>query len=390
MPRHPSLASSVSRIRGSVFSSLADRLETHAGEVYPLHVGDTWMEPAEGCRMQDLTVEEHPGMHRYAPPHGLPALLDAIVERMRARLGVRIERDHLLVSAGATGALGAAVGAIVSPGEEVLILGPHWPLIDGIVRSFHGAPVVVPFIGVATDRESAVEVVEARRTRRTVAVYLSSPNNPTGRFIPPSWIAALVEWAARRGLWVLSDEVYEDYVYRGEHRYAWPIAPERTFSAHSFSKAFGMAGNRCGFVVGPPAAMAEVRKVATHSFYSAPTASQLAALRALGGAGDAWVARAREAYRDLGKKAAAALGVEEPEGSTFLFLDVAERLDGRGLAGFLEDCVEQGVFVAPGPSFGPYPTHVRVCFTAAPPDRLERGFARLAGVLGRRATGATA
>lgn len=384
MPRHPSLAPSVSSIRSSVFSSLADRLETHPGEVYPLHVGDTWMEPAEGCRMQDLTVDEHPGMHRYAPPHGLPALLDAIVERMRARLGVRIERDHVLVSAGATGALGAAVGAIVSPGEEILILGPHWPLIDGIVRSFHGVPVVVPFIGVATDPNSSVEIVEARRTRRTVALYLSSPNNPTGRVIPSSWIASLVEWAARRRLWVLSDEVYEDYVYRGEHRYAWTFAPERTFSVHSFSKAFGMAGNRCGFVVGPPAAMPEVRKVSTHSFYSAPTASQLAALRALGGAGDAWVSRAREAYFVLGKKAAAALGVDEPEGSTFLFLDVADRLDGRGLAGFLEDCVEQGVFVAPGPSFGPYPTHVRVCFTAAPPDRLERGFARLAGLLGRR------
>lgn len=383
MPRHPSLAPSVSGIRSSVFSNLAHRLEAYPGEVYPLHVGDTWMEPAEGCRMQDLTVEDYPGMHRYAPPHGLPALLDAIVDRMRVRFSRPLEREHLLVSAGATGGLGAAVGAIVAPGDEVLVLAPHWPLIDGIVRSFHGVPVPVPFMGVATDRASAVEIVSERCTGRTVALYLSSPNNPTGRVIPPAWIVALVEWAASKGLWILSDEVYEDYVYRGEHQYAWPVAPERTFSVHSFSKAFGMAGNRCGFLVGPPEAMAEVRKVSTHSFYSAPTASQLAALRALGGAGDEWVARARRMYLELGRKAASALGVPPPEGSTFLFLDVASRLDERGLGGFLEDCVEEGLFVAPGPSFGPYPTHVRLCFTAAPPDRLERGFQKLARLLGR-------
>ena len=64
-------------IGSSVFSSLAHRLASHRGEVYPLHVGDTWLEPADGCRMQDLTVEDHPGMHRYAPPHGMAPLLDA-------------------------------------------------------------------------------------------------------------------------------------------------------------------------------------------------------------------------------------------------------------------------------------------------------------------------
>jgi N-succinyldiaminopimelate aminotransferase len=76
------------------------------------------------------------------------------------------------------------------------------------------------------------------------------------------------------------------------------------------------------------------------------------------------------------------LGVAPPRGSTFLFLDVAERLDERGLDGFLEDCVDHGLFVAPGPSFGPYPTHVRVCFTAAPPELVDRGVAVLASLLG--------
>jgi aspartate/methionine/tyrosine aminotransferase len=373
----------VGDIAGNVYSALAHRLACHQGEVYPLHVGDTWMEPPEGCRMEDLKVAEWPGMHRYAPPQGMPALLDAIVEQTRRRSGAPTERDNVLIATGATGALGAVAGAIVGPGDEVLVLSPHWPLISGIVRSFHGVPVEVPFFGVADSPESAVEVAASYLGERTIALYLNTPCNPTGQILPRSWVEALVAWASRRDLWVMADEVYEDYVYGGEHTYSRPLAPERTFAVHSFSKAYGMAGNRCGFVIGPATAMVELRKVGLHSFYSTPTASQIAALRVLSGLGEPWIAQARAQYRAIGERVAARLGIEPPRGSTFLFLDVAGRLDERGLGGFLEDCVERGLFVAPGPSFGPYPRHVRLCFTAAPPDVVERGVEVLAGLLGR-------
>ncbi len=383
MPRYPQVDESVSRIRGSAFSGLADRLAAHRGEVYPLHVGDTWMEPAEGCRMQDLRVDENPGMHRYAPPRGLPALIDAVAERCRARSGVPTDRSNVLIAAGATGALGAAVGSIVAPGDEVLILAPYWPLIEGIVRTFDGRAVEVPFLGVVDSPQSAVEAVRERLTSRTVALYLSTPNNPTGRVVPASWIEALVEWARDEDLWLLSDEVYEDYVYSGSHTYCRSLAPERTFSAHSFSKAFGMAGNRCGYVAGPAAVMGTLLKVSTHAWYSTPTASQLAALRALDGRGDAWVAAARGLYEELGRFAAQRLGVETPQGSTFLFLDVSDRLGSRGLGGFLEECADHGLFLAPGPSFGSYPNHVRLCFTSAEPPVVKRGIETLAALLGR-------
>jgi N-succinyldiaminopimelate aminotransferase len=370
-------------MEGSLFSALAHRLQHLEGEVYPLHVGDTWTEPAVGCRMEDLCVADHPGMHRYASPHGLSTLLDAIIERHHSRTGVPVERDNVLVAAGATGALGATAGAILDPGDEVLLLAPYWPLIAGIIRSFGGQPVAVPYIGDVDDPGKVASHLEAYRTERTVALYVSTPNNPTGKVIPGAEIDALATWAADRGLWVLADEVYEDYVYRGEHRYARSVAPDRTFSVHSFSKAYGMAGNRCGYVVGPAEVMAQVRKVSTHTFYSTPTASQIAAVRALDGRGDAWVAEMKPAYQRAGDAAAERLGVDRPEGSQFLWLDVADRLDDRGLMGFLEDCLDQGLLVAPGPSFGPYPTHVRVCFTAAEPEITARGIETLARLIGR-------
>ena len=383
MPRHPGFSPSVHDIAGAVYSSLAHRLATYRGEVYPLHVGDTWMEPAEGCRMEDMKVAEHPGMHRYAPPQGLPVLLDAIAERVRQRTGVPTERDNVLVTTGATGGLAAVAGAIVAPGDEVLLLAPHWPLITGIVQSFHGVPVDVPFFDAADSPETAVEVVSALRTDRTIALYLNTPSNPAGKVIPRSWIEALVAWAQREDLWILADEVYEDYAYDGEHCYTRPLAPERTFASHSFSKAYGMAGNRCGYVVGPASAVGELRKIGMHSFYSTPTAAQLAALVALGPAGDDWVANARKLYQQAGEKTAARLGLEAPQGSAFLFFDVAQHLDERGLAGFLERCVDRGLFLSPGSSFGPYPTHVRLCFTAAPPDVTARGVEALAPLMGR-------
>jgi N-succinyldiaminopimelate aminotransferase len=383
MPRHPDFSKAMAEIEGAVFSSLAHRMAHYQGEIYPLHVGDTWLEPVTGCRMQDLSVDRHPGMHRYAPPQGMTDLIDAIATRSADRTGTPTTAANVLVTAGATGALGAVMGAILEPGDDVLILAPYWPLITGIVRCFRGNPVVVPLLGEADSAEDALRRVHERATRRTVALYLSTPNNPSGAVIPREWVEALVAWGSTHGLWIVSDEVYEDYVYRGEHVYARSLAPERTFSAHSFSKAFGMAGNRCGYVVGPDRVLGELCKISTHSFYSTPTASQLAALRALDGRGDAWIQEVKRLYREMGERAADRLGLAPPDGGTFLFVDVAEQLDDRGLVGFLEDCADRGLLLAPGPSFGPYPTHVRLCFTSAPPDVVDRGVEILATALAR-------
>jgi len=380
MPRFPDLSPSLAAVEGAVFTKLTRRPAAGAA-TYPLHIGDTWLDPPEGCRMEDLSAAEHPDLHRYAPPRGLPTLLEAVADRVAARTGVATEPAQVLITAGATGGLAAAVGATVAPGDEVLLLAPYWPLIPGIVRCYHGVPVPVPLIGAADSADRAIEIVARAATDRTVAVYLGSPNNPTGRMLPADWITSLAGWAASRGLWILADEVYEECVFSGRHVYARSLAPERTFSVHSFSKAFGMAGNRCGYVVGPPDRMTWLSKVSLHSFYSTPTASQVVALRALDGRADGWVADARARYREIGARVARRLGVPEPEGSTFLFLDVGDRLDSRGLAGFLERCGERGLLLAPGPSFGPYPTHVRLCYTSCPPDVVQRGVEILAGVL---------
>ena len=141
---------------------------------------------------------------------------------------------------------------------------------------------------------------------------------------------------------------------------------------------YGMAGNRVGYLVGPPELIDEARKVGTHTYYNAPTGAQLAGLAALRD-GEGWQKQAREQYRATSERVAAALGLAPPGGSTFCFLDVSARLDERGLDGFLADCFDDGVLVAPGASSGKdYASWIRLCYTVMPPDDIEEGIRRLA------------
>ena len=383
MPRFPQTATTSQRLDLSVYSSLAERAAASPGEIFPLHVGDTFLEPAKGCRMEDLRSEKYPGLGRYAPPQGLPEFLERLAAHVQGRTGVPTTRDDLLVTTGATGGLAAAAGALLEPGEEVLVPAPFWPLLPGIIHSYHGVPVVAPLLHAFSDPEAAIEALESARTKRTAALYLNTPNNPSGRQITREVLGALVEWARQHDLWIWSDEVYEDYAYTHPHVHCRSLAPERTLSIHSFSKAYGMAGYRCGYIVAPQEAISALSKIGTHSFYSTPTAAQHAASIVLGPAGEAWIREAREIYQQTGREAARRLGLPPPDGGTFLFFDLARFLDHRGLASFLEELADQGLLLAPGPSFGPFPTWARLCFTAAPPERVIQGVEILAQALGR-------
>ncbi|MCA9489303.1 MAG: pyridoxal phosphate-dependent aminotransferase, partial [Myxococcales bacterium] len=308
MPRFPSSTPSISAIPSTVYSPLAHRLAHHEGERFPFHVGDTWMEPPEGCRMEDLSTAENPGMHRYPPVNGVPALVDALCARSEERHGVPTTAENVLVTAGATAGLGSIAMAVVAPGDEVLLLAPYWPLIAGIVRCVQGVPVPVPlFHAGAPSPEQVTEALAAALTERTVAVYLNTPNNPTGHVMPRDVVAAVVRFAEQHDLWIWADDVYEDLQFEGEHVPTRALCPDRTFSCHSFSKQAGMAGNRVGWIAGPKVGMDEVRKAALYTLYSAPTASQLAAARTLGEAGRSWAADARVQYAHTAKEVAALL-----------------------------------------------------------------------------------
>jgi N-succinyldiaminopimelate aminotransferase len=369
-------------VEGSVYSRFARQLAAYAGETWPFHVGDTWLSPPEGCEVEAIAGHGVAGMNRYTAVQGWTPLLDAVRERVEARTGHAVPADGVLITPGATGGLAALISAMVDPGTSMIILSPAWPLLQNMVSLAGGAAIHVPVDALLAATDQIGAILDRAADRTTIAIYVNTPNNPSGRTLPAAALAAIAAWARARGVWILSDEIYEDHVFDGQHTWMRSLAPERTIGVHSFSKAYGMAGYRVGYMVGPPEIIESALRVSTYTYYCAPFPAQVAARHALGPSGDAWLARARAAYADVGGRVAAMLGEPAPQGGTFLFPDVSAHLDERGLDGFLQRCVERGLLLAPGTAFGPWPTRVRLCFTAVDPARTLRGaevFARLIG-----------
>lgn len=384
MPQFPKCDSTFEGVTGSAFSALAPRIASLRGEIYPLHIGDTWMEPAPALRVESLVVQGEPRPHKYANPNGNPSLLAAIADKVKKKNRLQIDGTRsVYVAPGATGALFAAATATVSAGDEVLILSPFWPLVRGMVLARNATPIEVPVVHLQLDGGTLRREISAYVTPKTAAIYVNTPHNPTGNVFSEEQLAAVADVARAHDLWVWADEVYEDYVYAGQHLSIGQMAPERTLTAFSFSKAYGMTGYRCGYLVGPPDVIGLARRAMTYVWYSTPTPSQYLAEKALT-EGQHWLSAAKDAYWKAGSASARALGMPEPQGSTFLFLDIAKWLDDRGMMGFLEDCLNDNLVIASGDSFGKdFGTWVRLCYTCVDPEKTARGIARFAARIGR-------
>jgi N-succinyldiaminopimelate aminotransferase len=350
-------------------------------------VGDTYLEPPEVARAEAQHTAKHPRLHNYAPVQGEPVLLDAIMRKIERRTGERLAREHLQVMSGATSGLGVVCTALLEPGDEVLLPAPFWPLIRGIIRFSGGVPVEVP-LHTRLDAPDPVAALERAITPRTTAIYLNSPHNPTGTVLGGVTVDAIVELALRHDLWVLTDEVYEDVWFGDappEPLWLHPKLRDRVIVTHSLSKSYGLAGARVGYTHGPPEAMEVIRGVQTFYTYCAPRPMQFAAARVLD-EGDGWLDDMRVRYRAAARAAADALELPMPAGGTFLFFDAAPYMrDEEDIAGLLTRCMEAGVMLTPGTAAGKdFPTWVRLCFTAVPPDELDAALKVLRGELGLR------
>lgn len=388
MPRFPNVSSASAGLSTGVFSQLGARareLEAAGRRVFPLHVGDTWMEPLEGARAEAQRTADHPGLHQYAPVQGIPELLAAI-ERRLARRGHRIPASRLQVVSGATSGLSIIAEALFDAGDEVILPSPFWPLIRGIIAKRGATPVQVPL----WDRLGEVDVdaaLEAALSPRTVALYVNSPNNPTGRVLPREVAEAMVRFARRHDLWIIADEAYQDLYFADAPPPIWARddVRDRYVACHTLSKSYGLAGARIGYVHGSEAAMKAISAVQAFSTYCAPKPLQFAAIAALD-EGDAFLARRRDEFGEAGRRTAALLGVAPPEGGTFLFFDASPYLPEHATDAlpFLERALEGGVMLTPGGSCGDaYARWVRICFTSLTLEEHDAALAALAPALGR-------
>lgn len=390
----PTLSPAAARIRPGVFSVLEGRVAGYlrrGGDLVPLHIGDTYLPPPEQAKLTTLLAGRDPAieasLYRYGPTAGEPALKDALAAEGRELGWAGCEgAKHVHVGVGGTHALFCAARALLDNGDEVITLAPYWPLAPGIFGACGATSVEVVTRpqGVADARDLAARIAAAV-TPRTRAIYFVSPNNPDGSVLGREELEAIAEVAEARDLWVFADEVYRSFVFDGREHVSissFPGFTARTVVVGSFSKSHALAGARVGYVFAPEEAVLAMRRISTHSAFNVPLLCQESARAALVH-GKTWGQEACVRYaeaRDAATKALEGSGVEvrPAEGATYLFLNLAPVLAGRTTDDLLGQAIERGVFLTPGAAFGPsFASHARLCFTAAPLDRVLLGIDRL-------------
>jgi aspartate/methionine/tyrosine aminotransferase len=218
----------------------------------------------------------------YLPSSGIPPLRKAFAEKMRKKNGIPIgSDDEVIVTNGGTHGLFAVFQAILEPGDEVIIPDPEWPPTMAIVKQAGGVPVQVPL------RESLgwrwdIADVEKALTPKTRVLYLNSPNNPTGGVLTREDLEKLAAIARDRNLLVVSDEAYEDVVYKGEHISiaSLPGMYDRTIPVYTMSKSYAITGVRVGYFAMKDAALRD--RGAKVVLYSTTNVSSIAQYGAVG------------------------------------------------------------------------------------------------------------
>ncbi len=337
-----------------------------------------------------------PRNHKYTPTAGLPELREALVAKTRRDSGYEITSSQVLVTNGGKQAIANAFATLCDPGDEVLVLAPYWTTYPEVIRLAGGVPVVIT-TDTASGFRVTIEQLEAAVTPRTKILLFVSPSNPTGAVYPRDEIEAIGRWAVARGLWVLTDEIYEHLVYGEAQHHSMPVlVPEladRCVVVNGVAKTYAMTGWRVGWMIGPPDVVEAATNLQSHETSNVADVSQRAALAAV--TGDlAAVAMMREAFDRRRKTIHTMLneieGVEclLPEGAFYAFPSV-QGLYGRVIRGrtstssaeLAELAIDEAkVAVVPGEAFGA-PGYFRMSYALGDDDLVE-GVSRLAKLFG--------
>jgi aspartate/methionine/tyrosine aminotransferase len=224
------------------------------------------------------------GEAKYCDSRGLLALREGLSDKLLSSNGIQASaKDNILVTQGAVHGIAIAIRALVNPGDEVIILEPFWRAYEANVILAGGTPVIVRTDPQKQFQLDANRVLE-RITSRTKAIIINTPNNPSGAVYQHTELERLARSAAKRGIYLISDEVYEALTFSGKQHYSVASDPDVfdfTVSAFSFSKSHAMTGWRIGYLVANKTLIDECLKLSQFSITSLPPFSQLAALTAL-------------------------------------------------------------------------------------------------------------
>lgn len=368
-------------VQSPVVPVVADLIRATPGTI-SLGQGVVWYGPPETA-LQNVLAHSGELNQYYGPVEGIPELTDGIRHKLFSENGITVdETQRLVVTAGANMGFLNAIFAIADPGAEIILPVPYYFNHEMAIRMLDCQPVCVP-----TGRHYQVDpdAIDAAITSRTAAVVTISPNNPSGAVYPEETLRAINELCRERGIYHISDEAYEYFVF-GDHRHFSPAglvdSAPHTISLFSLSKAFGFSSWRIGYMLIPAHLHESVRKVQDTNLICPPLASQYAAIGAFQAGRDYCdkkirsIAQSRELILDKLKKSECVMDEVRSDGAFYVFLrldtvlvdmEVVERL----IRGF-------HIAVMPGSAFGmDNGCYLRISYGALDEATLEEGMDRL-------------
>ncbi len=341
------------------------RAEAAGQRVFRLESGDPSFSVAPHV-LDAIAEAGRAGKTHYIPNNGIPQLRSALATKVKAKNGLEgVTADDVFLTNGAMHALYATFGALLEPGDEVIIPDPMWTEVAENIRLAGGVPVGVP-VRAGEGFEYSPERVIAAITPRTRAIFVNTPHNPTGAVLSRATLQALVDTARAHKLWIVSDEAYEDVLYEpATHVSIGSLAgdyAEHVVSIFSFSKSHAMSGLRIGYVVTRAALLHDrLPKLLRCTINGVNSLAQWGALAAVTGPQD-HLPKMRDEYlvrRDLLLDALTGIeGVHPfvPRGTFFAWADLDESLYARlgveDADGLSRALAAQGIGSAPGDAFG--------------------------------------
>jgi aspartate/methionine/tyrosine aminotransferase len=336
-----------------------------------------------------------PKWHRYTPAGGLPELKEAIAAKTLRDSGFSTTAGNVLVTNGGKQALYNTFAALLDPGDEAILPAPYWTTYPESIRLAGGVPVEI-MTDETTGYRVSIDQLEGAYTPRTKLLVFVSPSNPTGAVYSPAEVEAIGRWAVDKGIWVVTDEIYEHLVYGDAVFSSMPtLVPEiadRCVIVNGVAKTYAMTGWRVGWMVGPVDVIKAAGNLQSHATSNVANVSQIAALAAVSGNLDA-VAAMRTAFDRRRQTITQILDAIDgvtcplPEGAFYVYPSVkgliGRTIRGREVTSSAELSAiildEAEVAVVPGEAFGT-PGYLRLSYALGDDDLVE-GATRIARLL---------
>ncbi|BBH52318.1 pyridoxal phosphate-dependent aminotransferase [Fluviispira sanaruensis] len=370
------------------------KLQAGGKKVYRLESGDPSFSIAPHIT-DAINKALKDGKTHYIPNDGIPDLRKALAQKLHFQNNIKVTENDIYVTNGAMHALFVVFQCMLAQGDEVIVPEPLWTEIGDNIRLAGGVTVSVPLTREKNYQYSYEDILN-KITPKTKAIFVNSPQNPSGAIVPKEELRKIANLAAERGLWLVADEAYEDLVYEGEH-YS-PASGlhgyDKAVSLYSFSKTHAMSGLRVGYIVTTnPILKERIPKLLRCTVNGINSISQWGALAAVTGPRDHlnYMLSEYKIRREIMYNAAAAIpGLIpfKPQGAFYLWCDVEpvllEKLKIKSVSQLSDFLAECGIGSAPGDCFGESCANgIRFAFSCST-EMVTEGSAALKEFLTRR------